>query len=283
MRTTLDCLPCFLHQGLALARVIDPADERLHRGIVRAWAGWLAQADLEPPPPALAARLYALAGEISGREDPFQEIKREANTRLMELYPRLEKRVAEHEDPLLAALGFSIIGNYIDEGVKFDYDWQLALDQEGFDGLGNHDYKTFQAGLHQGANVFVIGDNAGEIVTDKLLVSRLLEKGCRVQYAVRGGAVINDATYADAREVGMTRMCRVLTTGTAAPGALLDECSAEFRQALDQADMVVSKGQGNFEALGGRYPGVFFAFKVKCEPVSRYLEVPMGRSVFMQW
>ncbi len=120
--------------------------------------------------------------------------------------------------------------------------------------------------------ILYLADNAGEIVFDRLLVEALAPQ--RVTLAVRGTPVLNDATAADARAVGLTEICEVIDNGSDAPGTVLEDCSREFRQRFSTADLIIAKGQGNFETLSEAPGNIFFLFKVKCPVIATRTGLP---------
>lgn len=288
METHLDCIPCFLHHGLCAVRRAT-TDQDLQRTVLQAWASRLAAVtdeEFRRPGPALLEELYSITYEYTGCLDPFAEDKRRDNERVRELLPRLEALVMRDADPLRSALAISIIGNFIDSGLIEAYDWEGALngreDHAQDPALHGAAFQSFIADARPGAQVLILGDNAGEIGLDTLLVRTLADRGCRVTYAVRGAPVLNDATMEDAEYFRMRDYCTVTTSGVCAPGTLLDRCRPGFRDEMQQADVICSKGQGNFEALFGAFPGVYFAFKAKCAVVSGLVDQPLGSSVFIQ-
>ncbi len=281
MRTSSDCFACFMEQAARGARLVAPYDVALREKLVRQMAELLAGADLDRPPPDLAAEYYPKLTEAFGGKDLFARHKDAANARVLELLPSLEAVVRESDDPLRAALGLSLVGNYIDVGVGTEYDWEHALEAEKHAEWGEEAYPVFRERIRPGAHVLIMGDNAGEIGLDTLLVKALSELGAEVTYAVRERPVLNDATMADAKLVGMTRLCRVVSSGSDAPGAVLGRLNAETRRLMDRADVLLSKGQGNFESLEGRVDNVFFALKAKCRVVAAALNVEQGASVFV--
>lgn len=293
MQMHVECLPCFLAQGLRAARKCTD-DPGLQRRLLQAWAERIADItdeDFAAPPPALARELYALGRELTACDDPFLRDKQQANTRIRELLPRLENIVENHGEPLRAALAVAIVGNFIDSGVPKHFDWEAALrdlepdnQQHGPtpDIPDNADFDSFLEAAAPGATVLILGDNAGEIGLDTLLVRELTKRGCRVTYAVRGVPVLNDATEEDARFFGMHELCRLTTSGVDSPGTVLSRCAPEFIEEMRAADVLLSKGQGNFESLHGSWPDVFYAFKAKCRVVCELLDAPLGTSIFMR-
>ena len=279
MHTFLDCLPCFMRQALAAARFADPADEAMHRRVLLTWARAMPDLDLTLSPPAQAGRLYGLLSEATGCADPFAALKDAANRRVLELLPELRARRDASPHPLRTALEIAIIGNYMDAGIGREFDWEgeLAALESALDPAA---CAEFEARAADGREVLVLGDNAGEIGLDILLAEALKARGCRVTYAVRGAPILNDATLADAEFVGMTRTCAVVSSGVDTPGTVPERCAPDFLERMRAADLILSKGQGNFEALSDRWPGVFFAFKVKCPVAARLTGRPEGSSVF---
>jgi uncharacterized protein with ATP-grasp and redox domains len=278
-----ECLPCFMRQALNVAKLVAPEDQGLQRQLVRAFARHLGEADLDRPPPDVAGDLYPLALEVTGCADPYLKIKLRSNERVLELLPGLEKAVDRASDPLRAALALAVAGNLIDYGTGHSYDWEKALTEavnEDFaKSFAIDDYARFAAEA-QNTRVLVIGDNAGEIVLDTLLVRQLQGKGCQVTYAVRGKPILNDALMEDAEAAGMTSLCRVMDSGTDAPGAVLRRCAPAFVQEMRETDVVLSKGQGNYEALENNRLGVYYAFKAKCAVVARQLGVEEEAGIF---
>lgn len=286
MLNSRECLACFVQQGSNAARLAAPEDPALQEALLRDWLQRLATENWDEPAPDLARRLYDVLVEATGVTDPYRASKDEANRRVLELLPGLESLLAEHaargEDSLKQALGLAIIGNYIDVGVMHEYDWERALDEETDNAWAKAAYPAFARALRPGARVILLCDNCGEIGLDGLLIREMTARGAEVTAAFRAAPILNDATLEDARFMGLDRLCEVVTSGSDAPGTVLSRCAPAFLERLHNADIVLSKGQGNYEALTGRLPGVFFAFKAKCDVVARHLGVPKGRSVFVR-
>ncbi|MGM0425223.1 MAG: damage-control phosphatase ARMT1 family protein [Thermodesulfobacteriota bacterium] len=280
MQTFTECIPCFQRQIEKLAGMVAAEDASLRMGIISECQKVIEQTDTQNPPPELAARIYTQAARICGQNDFYAEHKHKANTQVMRLLPQLQERIQASSDPILTALRFSLIANYIDAGVQEDFDWESALVQEkAQEEIGG--YLDLRKLLEAGQiKVMILGDNAGEIGMDTLLVRQLQSLGAEVIYAVRAAPILNDATLEDARFVGMDRICRVMSSGVDSPGTILSRCSNDFLDQLYASQIVISKGQGNFESLYNRVPGVFFAFKVKCPVVSRLTGLPVRTSVF---
>lgn len=281
MRTHLDCLPCFLKMALTGIRQSCPGREDIHEKVVKHWAAGFASADLSESPPSLAGRLFREVAEFVGEVDIFRVQKEQANERVLKLLPEVKVKVQGSENPLLAAMGVSIIGNYMDCAVMGEYDWEDELENLEH-GLDRDAFGKFLNEVREHKSLLVLGDNAGEIGLDTILTGLLRDEGIDVTYAVRGKNILNDATVIDAKVVGMTDLCEVVTSGVDTPGTVLNRCSPEFRARLDESPVVLSKGQGNFESLWGVRPDVYYAFKVKCPVVADVTGHPMKTSLFCQ-
>ncbi len=280
MYTRLDCLPCFLRQALNGARLTAPQNPEKQRQILATVSEEISRMDTRLSPPHLAGGMYSRITEISGTKDPFSAYKEKSNAAVLDLLPQVISQLENEKDRIFFALRLSIIGNYMDAGAGREFDWQTALYAEKDSRWAELHYPRFRDELSRPGKVLIIGDNAGEIALDTILVKELNRLGHQVHYAVRGTPILNDATMEDARQVGLTEICNVFSSGSDCPGAVTSRCSKDFLQRMDEADVVISKGQGNFEALSEEKSGIYFAFKVKCEVVSNIVDLPIGTSVF---
>lgn len=279
-------MPCFMKMAIREAQLACPDDVAMQHEIVMAWGGILSELDLNQPPPAIARRLADLVEEKTGAGDLYVDDKREANERVLQLLPGLREMIerergAEAGDPLALAMELAIIGNYIDRGVDIEVDWEDELANVAGT-ISTEVMDEFHSRVVNGAHVLILGDNTGEIVLDMLLVEELKRRGCEVTYAVRSRPVINDSTLADAIFVGMTDLCEVVESGVDTPGTVLDRVTPEFLEKMRAADILLSKGQGNFESLDQNLADVFCAFKVKCKRVARDAGLPFGSSAFLK-
>ena len=279
MKTQLDCLPCFLNMALNGIRKAFPGQEDVHEAVIREWAKEFSEADFNESPPAIAGRLFRMTAKHIGDVDIFKAQKDESNKRVLELLPSITETVYESADPLLAAMGISIIGNYMDCGLIEQFDWEAELGHLE-KGLDRPLFASFIDRVKAQKSLLILGDNAGEIGLDTILVGLLQAEGIKVTYAVRGTNILNDATLEDAKLVGMSDICEVITSGVDTPGTVLDRCSPQFKERLADSPVVLSKGQGNFESLWGVMDNVYYAFKVKCPAIAEIIGHPMKTSLF---
>jgi hypothetical protein len=239
----------------------------------------LEQLDLQIPPPALAQSVHRLIRRETGNPDPYAAVKRRLNHLAWELYPVWRARFREVYPPFEAAVRLAIIGNLLDVGAKTEMThdavptaFEAALEAPLLGAVDELRSATLSA-----PRILYLADNAGEIVFDRDLVAQMPRGQCTV--VVRGHPVLNDATLADAAEAGLTDLCEVMANGSDAPGTLLEDCSPEFRHRFAKADVVIAKGQGNYESLASADRPIFFLLKVKCSVLSRALACPRGSLV----
>lgn len=277
MKTYLDCFPCMLNQALEAARVATP-DTARQREILNRVMGLLTELRLDVSPPEIARKTHRLIREISENPDPYADKKREYSKRALALLPRLRARVEQAEDPLELAVRLSIAGNVIDFGAKasgfdFEEEWKNA-DSACF---GVSDYQAFKAEVMKAGSILYLGDNAGEIVFDRLLVEVLKQiSTAEISFVVRGQPVLNDATLEDARFAGLDRLVPVIDNGNDAPGTVLAEVRPEVRRLFDAADVIVAKGQGNYETLSDAPGNIYFLFQVKCPVIAHAAGAEIG-------
>jgi len=142
------------------------------------------------------------------------------------------------------------------------------------------DLAGFAETISSAKDILYLADNAGEIVFDRLLIEQMPLK--KVTLAVKGAPIINDATMKDAEATGLTELVEVIDNGSDAPGTILEDCSEAFRQRFDEADMVIAKGQGNYETLSEADKDIFFVLKAKCSVIARDLGCQVGSLILQR-
>jgi hypothetical protein len=279
MRIYLDCFPCFVRQALDAARFATD-DEDVHKKVVRDVLCLAAEMDMHQPPPVIGQHVHRLIREITGKEDPYCEQKRRSNELALRLYAEMEQDVQEAPNPLAAAIRLAIAGNILDFGVNSRLEHAQAEKVIGaalrdeFDGT---ELSAFSEAVNQAEDILYLGDNAGEIVFDRLLVERLPR--AKVTFVVKGSPVINDATREDAEIAGLTSLVEVITNGSDGPGTILESCSPSFRERFRRADLVLAKGQANYESLSDADKDMFFILKAKCPVIARDLGCEIGQMI----
>jgi len=272
MKTYLDCLPCFLQQTLRAGRVATD-DEKIIKQLLDDVGMMLKDISLENTPPETGMLIYQKISQITGNKDPFKKIKKENIDKALYLYPEMKKLIDRSNDKLLAAIKLAIAGNVIDFGVNRAFDIEEEISEALNKKLVLKNYEDFKEALDKAKEVLYIGDNAGEAVFDKILIEQLKKP---VIYVVRGCPVINDVTFRDAASAGIDKVARIISSGTPAPGTILKTCNSDFIKLFKSADMVISKGQGNYEGLSGEDRSIFFLLKVKCRVIESNIGAKVG-------
>ena len=281
MKTYLDCIPCFMRQSLEGARHLTD-DVGVHEQIMRDVLRMTAALDLNQPPPLMGGAIHRRLRELTGVSDPYREAKQRFNRLALAALPELAAMVERAPDPLLAAAELSIAANAIDMGLGApltEAGVQAAL-CGATDAPFKADGVAFSRAVADARAILYLADNAGEIAVDRLLIQAL--GPARVTLAVRGAPVLNDATLTDARQVGMPDLVQVIDNGSDAPGTDLPNCSAAFLRRFNEADLIIAKGQGNYETLSGVEKNIFFLFKVKCPVISQHAGLPLGTHALLQ-
>ncbi|WP_457600190.1 damage-control phosphatase ARMT1 family protein [Hydrogenivirga sp.] len=269
MKAYPQCVPCLVNQGLNAVRKLGLGRE-LEKEIALRSLRFLSQFDsLDMSPAYYASFIQEIVKELSGSPDPFREQKRLANRVALNLLKEFEEALKEAEDRLAYALRLSAVGNYIDFAIRGEFELADDIRKLAGSDFVLWDYEVFREKLEHAEGVLIIGDNAGEIAFDKPLVRILKEMGKDVVYSVKGEPILNDATMEDAEEVSMTKLCRVIDNGSDKVGTWLEDCSREFLVVFEGADIVISKGQANYETLSTAQRELFFLLVAKCEPIAQ--------------
>lgn len=256
-------------------------DAAVHEQMMREVLRWIGEMDLNQSPPAIAQCIHRRLREISGVNDPYLAAKTRLNRISIGLLPALRADVQASISPLMTAARIAIAGNMLDMGVNgniTEADAHQAMQRalsEPFWG----EQEKFRQAVAEARSILYLADNAGEIAFDRLLIEQISPE--RVTLVIRGAPVINDATRVDAQAVGLDEIVEVIDNGSDAPGTLLDDCSQEFRRRFAEADLIIAKGQGNFESLNDQPGNIFFLFKVKCPMVANHILQPIGTQVLV--
>jgi uncharacterized protein with ATP-grasp and redox domains len=219
----------------------------------------------------MAQFLHRLVRDMTGVADPYRAHKHRFNQFAMGMLPDMRRRIALSPDPRHTALMLAVAGNIIDFGPRehlHESDVRQAIDDAMASPL-DEQAAAFWRAVDHASNILYLTDNAGEIVFDRLLIEHM--PADRITLAVRGRPVLNDATMEDAQYAGLTDLVHVIDNGSDAPGTILEDCSSPFRAAFAAADMVIAKGQGNYETLSDEAKNIFFILKAKCPVVARDL------------
>jgi hypothetical protein len=262
-------MPCFLQQALKCASLLNLSTEQTKR-VVDQVAMKIPKLSIDQSPPWNSRIIYDEIQAVTGVDDPFLEIKKQSNQQAMQLYDMACERVRQSSDPLNMAIRIAAAGNVIDYGTQHTITeittaFNKSLDQP----FSVFCYETFQKRLNDAKNILFLADNAGEIVFDRLLLETIKKP---VTFAVRGVPIINDALRQDAIDVGIDHLAEIIDNGTGYPGTVLEKCSESFKNTFEQADLIISKGQGNFETLCDSDAPICMIFMVKCQQVVQHVQ-----------
>ena len=278
MKSALDCIPCFVAQALNVARLTTD-NPQIHERILREALRRASEADLAQSPALFGRGIHRLVRELTGQEDPYLAIKQESNRLALALLPAWRERLGAAENPRLAAVKLAVAANVIDFGIKGDLTAEQipAALESSFAAPLMGNVGGFFAAAERATDILFLADNAGELVFDRLLLELLPRQ--KITVAVKGGPAINDALRADATAAGLDGLVAVINTGSDGAGIVIEACSREFQRRFTGADLIIAKGQANFESLDGCGQNIFFLFKVKCPVVARHIGQAVGSLV----
>ncbi len=258
-----------MQQAYRAARIAT-SDEKKIKEVLNIVGEMIKSIPMENTPPETGNIIYQKISEITGVYDPYKKIKDDNIKEALSLYPELKNKIENSDDRLLTAIRIAIAGNVIDLGVnkKFNIvdDLKKILKQD----FAIFDYEVFKNQLSNAKSILYLGDNAGESVFDKILIEEL---GKPVTYAVREIPVINDCVIDDAVASGLDKVAKIISSGSTAPATILDLCNDQFLERFKNADLIISKGQGNYEGLSQVNRSVFFMLKAKCPVIANNLDV----------
>lgn len=278
MKLNLDCIPCFQKQTLQAVRFISD-DEKLHEKVLRTVTEELLNSNWNLTPPQLAHKVHSIVKQVTKETDPYKAVKKENNDLVLQLYPELKKTVNNSKEPLRTAVRLAIAGNIIDFGVVRDFNLEQTIKEVLKKEFAIDDYELLKQKLEPAKSLLFFVDNAGEIGLDKLLVETFLEQKQfeTIDFVVKGGPIINDATLEDAQYVGLDLLPNsdFLFISNGEPQTGPERSSQTVKQWINSHDLVISKGQGNYEGLS-EHNGLFFMLMAKCPIIASDLRVTVG-------
>ncbi|MEI6970643.1 MAG: ARMT1-like domain-containing protein [bacterium] len=279
MNTHPDCIPCLFRQALNTGRIAGGSPAVLGRILVEV-ARRIPGRSMRMSPAAYSQPAYTIVSRVTGVADPFKAQKDETNRLALALLPDIRKLVTRSGDPLVTALHAAVGGNIIDLGIGHEFDIGRDIRAAMRTKFAVNSIARFRKDLGPGRSLLYLGDNAGEIVFDTLLVEQILRTGTAVTFTVKSGPVINDATMHDADVSGMTRLAKVIETGSNDIGVNWKRASRQFKAAFRAADIIIAKGHGNFETCHDLPGNIYSLLKAKCSVVAEALGVRVGDIVF---
>lgn len=271
MKISRECIYCLARQAVEIAEE-TASDAAMQEEIIKRSLKELGDMDFNETAPEIAFRMHQHAKSITGNNDPYARLKEQYNEIAKDICARIreESWLDKAEDRFDMACRLAIAGNIIDFSVGLKLE-PADVVKSVEDSIKHDIFGTGTAALRDAVgkakNIMYVADNAGEIVFDKFLLENL--PADKVTFVVKGGPIVNDATLEDAITTGIADLVRVIDNGHSAQGTILKDCSAEFLSEFDKADLVISKGQANFETLSDcKDKTIFYLLRAKCSSVA---------------
>ena len=278
MKTTPECVACFMKQALlATQQMTNDPDEAIN-ALKRA-AELFPSIGRDKSPAEYATPIAKAVRSYFGNANPFREEKQRYNAIALSISDALTTYVRDSPDPLEAATRIAAAGNIMDLGIFATIDVEDTVEQAKSTAWAINHIEHLKRDIAAARHIFYLGDNAGEIVFDRVLVEVLPSH--TVSFAVKSGPIANDVTREDAAQSGMDQVAEIIETGCDYMGVPLDLCSPEFLAAFRSADVIIAKGMANFETLSGVDANIFFILKAKCDSVAREIGVAKEGIVLM--
>lgn len=286
MKVSIECYPCLLNQILSTVDLLDLAESQKKEVMKRALAVLADGSDSLYPQEVVVQINEYMVQKFRlqpGTFDPYRSIKKKSREVALSFYASLQQRIENAEKPVEFALKCAALGNIIDYGAKAHGHLDIEAELGKIDDLEFeiYDDQIIQA-LNRCRRILYLGDNVGEDVFDKALIReiRTINLETDIIFATREQPIINDVTIEDAKAISMHEVARVISSGSIYPGTILSRTTPEFQKLFKEADLVLAKGQGNFETLVDQpHRALYFLLRAKCRKVAKALDVSLGSMV----
>jgi len=278
------CLPCMVNQVIKVANItgVNNKEELLKEVFT-----YLSKMDFEATTPEIIGEIFGMIKKHTNNPDPYKETRNYYNTLFLKLLPEFERKIEQAENSFELAVRYAIVGNIIDlnpihntllEDI-FDYfermeQLELAID----------DSKELAEDILNSKTLLYLGDNCGEICMDKILLRKIkeLNPNIKIFFGVRGKPVVNDSIAEDAYAVGIDEYAEVIDNGDGSLGTVLNRTSYGFKEVYKKADVVIAKGQANYECLSEEKKNIYFLLMTKCDVIANDIGVPEKRMICMK-
>ncbi|MBU1993281.1 DUF89 family protein [bacterium] len=272
------CVACIINQSVKVANAIR-ASQELSKELTSAVESMSNDFSFSNSPPEIASDVYEKMAELANKTDLYDEIKELSTKKALSFIPFLKEKLSLSQNKLLTATKIAVAGNVIDLAAAVEFDLQEELEKIFDTEFAHNDFIAFQNELPHANNVLIIGDNAGEHIFDYLFIETLKELFPHAEYSymVRGRPIINDVTVKEAKEAGFDKLCKLVDSGVNTPGFMYNRAFAQAQELFDRADLVISKGMGNYECMSPSHrEKICFLLKVKCSVVAASLGKNIG-------
>lgn len=285
MRIQEKCIPCTVNQAIKVADMVGLKDKD---DLLRSVFAYLSKVDFKSSStPELIGEIFSLLKNETGNDDPYKKTRAHYNKMFLEQIPKLELEINESDNPFLESIKYAIIGNIIDFNPIHDLllsDIEASFKKLKEEQLEVDDSALLFQEISKADTLLYLGDNCGEICLDKILIKKIKEINplCHVFFATRGEAVVNDSVEEDAYAVGMDRYATIISNGDHSLGTVLCRTSKEFKEVYQNADIVIAKGQANYECLSDEEKNIFFLLMTKCKVIADDIGVPEMKMLCMK-
>lgn len=285
MRMKDKCLPCLVNQVI---KVADITKAKNREQILHEVFAYLSKVDFNKTNPEISGETFRILKKHLKNEDPYLEVRNYYNDLLMKLSKTYEEKIIASEDSFYQAMKYAVIGNIIDFNPIHNSTMEEIMDFiNQADGLGFqiNDMNQLKQEIKNAQSILYLGDNCGEICFDKIFIKEIKKYNpdVNVYFGVRGEPVINDSIETDAYAVGMDEYASIVSNGDGSLGTVLERTSEAFQSIFEQADVIIAKGQANYECLSEcDKSGIYFLLMTKCEVIAEDIGVPVKSLICMK-
>ena len=284
MRIQDQCLPCIINQVIKVANIvgIDNKEKLLREAFT-----YLSKISFEATTPEIIGDIFEIIKIHTNNPDPYKETRNYYNNMFLKLIPDFEKKIEQADNPFQLAVKYAIVGNIIDfnpiHNTLLDdiYDYFNKIDQLE---LAIDDSQILMKDVSNAKTLLYLGDNCGEICMDKILLKKIkeLNPDAKLLFGVRGKPVINDSIAEDAYTVGIDEYAEIIDNGDGSLGTVIHRTSPKFKEAYDKADVVIAKGQANYECLSEENKNIYFLLMSKCHVIANDIGVEEKKMICMR-
>lgn len=261
------CIPCIVKQAYNTSNMFTKSNKKLQLKVLKEVCKEIYGLSINKSAPYFSSKFQSIIEKYTGSTNLYGPIKEKNLRNVKKYYKYVKILVEESKDKLEMSIRAAIIGNAIDIGANPDFKMEYEINRFLSSDIELAPLKKFKKDLRSAKLLLYIGDNYEEALFDKLLIKEL--KNVNTVFAVRSRQVLNDITLNDAKKLNLDKLCKVIESGSTIAGTDLKECTPEFKNIFKKADIVIAKGQGNYETLIDEKRPVYFLFKVKCEAIER--------------
>lgn len=284
MRIHDKCLPCVVNQVIKVANITCVDNKEV---LLREVFNYLSKMDFEVTTPEIIGEIFEMIKNYTNNQDPYKETRNYYNTLFLKYLPEFEGKIEQAENSFQLAMKYAIVGNIIDFNPIHNTLLEDILDcfekMEEFE-LTIDDSNTLVEDILNAKTLLYLGDNCGEICMDKIFLKKIKELNPNVKllFGVRGKSVVNDSIAEDAFAVGIDEYAEVIDNGDGSLGTVLNRTSPEFKEVYRKADVVIAKGQGNYECLSEENKNIYFLLMTKCDVIASDIGVEENKMICMK-